>query len=152
MRAFYLGCIAALALCGCVSGTLSVRRLPPETPAANNAAAIKHAIQRAAAAKEVAERAAGQDASQTLTPLTSADAPSMYSYDPWERMNRFFYRFNARLDTAIFLPVVNVYLRAPLPLRSGVRNFFLNLSEPKSVVNYLLQLRPVPGLRSLGRF
>jgi phospholipid-binding lipoprotein MlaA len=152
MRAVYLGCVAALALCGCASQTVSVRRLPPETPAADNAAAIQHAIQLAAAAKEASDRTASQDASQTVTPLTSADAPSMYTYDPWERMNRCFYRFNARFDTAIFLPVVNVYLRAPSPLRRGVRNFFLNLSEPKSIVNYVLQLRAVSGLRNLGRF
>lgn len=152
MRAPYLGCVLALALCGCASQTVSIRRLPPETPAADNAAAIKHAIQLGAAAKQSSERVANQDASQTVTPLTSADAPSMYSYDPWERMNRSFYRFNARFDTAIFLPVVNVYLRTPSPLRSGVRNFFFNLSEPKSVVNYVLQLRPIAGLRGLGRF
>jgi phospholipid-binding lipoprotein MlaA len=87
-----------------------------------------------------------------VTPLTPADAPSMYTYDPLARMNRSFYRFNARFDSAIFLPVTDTYNRLPSPIRTGVRNFFLNLSEPKSVVNYVLQLRPVSGLRSLGRF
>jgi phospholipid-binding lipoprotein MlaA len=76
----------------------------------------------------------------------------MYSYDPLERLNRSIYRFNARFDETIFLPVADLYRRMPSPIRSGVHNFFLNLSEPKSVVNDVLQLRPVFGVRSLGRF
>ena len=76
----------------------------------------------------------------------------MYTYDPWERANRFTYRFNARFDEAIFLPAANGYRRAPGPVRLGVHNFFDNLSEVVSVVNYAAQLRPVRGVRSLGRF
>jgi phospholipid-binding lipoprotein MlaA len=87
-----------------------------------------------------------------VTPLTPADAPSMYSYDPFERVNRYTYKFNAQFDEAVFLPVADSYRRLPSPLRTGVHNFFDNLSEPKSLVNFVLQLRPVFGLRSLGRF
>jgi phospholipid-binding lipoprotein MlaA len=76
----------------------------------------------------------------------------MYTYDPLERMNRSFYRFNARFDDVIFLPVTDAYNRLPSPIRAGVNNFFLNLSEPKSVANYVLQLRLLSGLRSAGRF
>jgi phospholipid-binding lipoprotein MlaA len=52
----------------------------------------------------------------------------------------------------VFLPVANTYRRLPSPMRTGVHNFFDNLTEPKSVINFALQLRPVYGLRSLGRF
>src|SRR5260370_12629190 len=76
----------------------------------------------------------------------------MYPYDPWERLNRFTYRFNARFDEAIFLRASNAYRRVPSPIRSGVHNFFGNLSEVDSVVNYTLQWRLKLGLRSLGRF
>ncbi len=76
----------------------------------------------------------------------------MYSYDPWERMNRFTYRFNARFDEAVFLPVANGYRRVPSPIRSGVHNFFDNLAEVKSIVSYALQLSPRIGARSVGRF
>jgi phospholipid-binding lipoprotein MlaA len=76
----------------------------------------------------------------------------MYSYDPFERVNRHIYKFNAQFDEAIFLPVADTYRRLPSPIRTGVHNFFDNLSEPKSMVNFVLQLRPVFGLRSLGRF
>jgi phospholipid-binding lipoprotein MlaA len=76
----------------------------------------------------------------------------MYTYDPWERLNRFTYRFNARFDEAVFLPVANGYRHVPSPLRSGVHNFLSNLSEVGSVVNYGLQARLRGGARSLGRF
>ena len=89
---------------------------------------------------------------EPLVPLTGADAPSMYTYDPWERLNRFTYRFNARFDEALFLPVANGYRHVPGPIRSGIHNFFSNLSEVDSVVNYGLQARLVGGARSLGRF
>lgn len=93
-----------------------------------------------------------QEDVEALVPLTTADAPSMYTYDPWERLNRFTYRFNARFDEAIFLPVANGYSHVPTLIRSGIRNFFSNLSEVDSVVNYGLQARPRGGARSLGRF
>ena len=89
---------------------------------------------------------------EPLVPLTGADAPSMYTYDPWERLNRFTYRFNARFDEALFLPVANGYRHVPGPIRSGIHNFFSNLSEVDSVVNYGLQARLIGGARSLGRF
>jgi ABC-type transporter lipoprotein component MlaA len=37
----------------------------------------------------------------------------MYTYDPLERINRFTYRFNARFDEHVFLPVANGYRRMP---------------------------------------
>jgi phospholipid-binding lipoprotein MlaA len=76
----------------------------------------------------------------------------MRTYDPWERMNRFTYRFNARFDEAIFLPVADQYRRLPRVIRTGVHNFFSNLSEVVSALNYTAQLRLAPGVRSLGRF
>jgi phospholipid-binding lipoprotein MlaA len=147
-----LAAAVAMALTGCASQIMSVRRLPPETPAADNVAAIKRASALAAATQLAAERQAAEEPSEAVAPLTSEDAPSMYTYDPWERLNRSIYRFNARFDEAIFLPVADDYNRLPAPIRLGVHNFFLNLSEPKSIVNYALQLRPVFGLRNVGRF
>ncbi len=76
----------------------------------------------------------------------------MDTYDPWGRLNRFTYRFNARFDDAVFLPVANGFRRLPAPVRSGVDNFFSNLSEVDSIINYTLQGRLGRGVRSLGRF
>jgi phospholipid-binding lipoprotein MlaA len=119
--------------------------VPAETPAADNAVAVERmsALQRAPARDNAA--LPGQ-------PLTAADVPSMDTYDPWERLNRFTYRFNARFDQVAFLPAADTYRRLPSPLRAGVHNFFENLSEVVTVVNYVVQLRPAPGVRSLGRF
>jgi phospholipid-binding lipoprotein MlaA len=150
--------LAVLALTGCATEGVSVRRLPPETPAADNAAAIKNAQAAAESAKAATaavqtERAAASQGDTTVEPpLTAAEAPSMYSYDPLERINRFTYRFNARFDEHVFLPVANGYRHIPGPIRAGVHNFFRNLAEVTSTVNYGLQWRLSSGARSLGRF
>jgi phospholipid-binding lipoprotein MlaA len=160
-------------LSGCATEGVSVRRLPPETPAADNAAAAKKAEEFVQAQKAAAQGApTGVTAKQppgattnatggaptasntepALVPLTPAEAPSMYTYDPLERLNRFTYRFNARFDEHVFLPVANGYRRVPGPIRAGVHNFFRNLGEVTSTINYGLQWRLGNGARSLGRF
>jgi phospholipid-binding lipoprotein MlaA len=150
--------VAVSALAGCATEGVSVRSLPPETPAADNAAAVKRAqaaaesARAAAAALQSAHLAAGEGEATVAPPLTPAEAPSMYSYDPLERLNRFTYRFNARFDEHVFLPVANGYRRIPGPIRASVHNFFRNLAEVTSTVNYGLQWRLASGARSLGRF
>lgn len=151
--------LAALAVCtGCASNGFSMRSMPAATPAADNAAAIVRArdqqnqVQGATSASPgLLQRSADQVASLG-PPLTAAEVPSLETYDPWERMNRATYRFNARFDEAVFLPVANGYRRLPGPVRAGVHHFFANLREVVSVVNYAAQLRPAGGARSLGRF
>jgi phospholipid-binding lipoprotein MlaA len=151
--------VALLTLAGCASQSVTIRTVPAETPAADNAAAAANA---AAFAEAVETAQANESAKKTDAEanaadgkeaplLTPADAPPMYTYDPWERLNRFTYRFNAHFDEAIFLPVANTYRRVPSPLRSGVHNFFGNLSEIDSVINYTLQWRLKYGARSLER-
>ena len=144
------GLVAALLLDGCASQVLSIRTVPDQTPAADNAAAAANAAAfgDAIAAESANGSAEAQDAPPLLTP---ADAPPMYTYDPWERLNRFTYRFNARFDEAIFLPVADTYGRAPRPIRAGIHNFFGNIAEIDSVINYTLQWRLKYGWRSLTR-
>jgi phospholipid-binding lipoprotein MlaA len=143
-----------LALGGCASQVVSIRKVPDQTPAADSAAAAASAAAFAEAiAAESANAASGQvPDEEAAPPLTPADAPPMYTYDPWERFNRFAYRFNARFDETIFLPVANTYRRAPRPVRAGVHNFFGNVAEIDSVINYTLQWRLKYGLRSVERF
>ena len=150
MRILHVVLAFALGLGGCTSQDFVIHRLPPETPAADNAAAIARAEALAKDQQEVkSEQPSGEE---QAPPLTPADAPSMRTYDPWERFNRFNYRFNARFDEAVFLPVSNAYRRLPSPIRSGVYNFFGNLSEINNLINYTLQGRLVRGVLSLGRF
>jgi phospholipid-binding lipoprotein MlaA len=135
---------------GCATREFSVRTLPSETPAADNAVAIQRAESQAAAKKESQPAASPQE--ESVPKVTTADAPPLYTYDPWERLNRFTYRFNTRFDENVFLPVADEYRRVPRPLRAGVHNFFSNLSEVPTVVNDVLQLQIRSGARSLGRF
>ena len=181
-RVMFIGFVG-MGLGGCATQEFSMRGLPPDTPAAENAAAVRNAEAFEAAARQAAASsvlpAAGPPAgvipaqpgetstqqasvpvpdngkqadADALVPLTPADVPSMYTYDPWERLNRFTYRFNARFDEAVFLPVSNGYRRVPAPIRAGVHNFFSNLSEVGSVANYILQARLLRGAKSVGRF
>ncbi len=140
---------ACLHLGGCASQGIIIHRMPPETPAADNAAAVQKMAALAEAKKAAESRQPNADAG---APLTPADAPPFKTYDPWERVNRFTYRFNARFDEAVFLPVSNGYRWVPSPVRAGVHNFFGNLSEVDSIINYTLQGRLGRGVRSLGRF
>jgi phospholipid-binding lipoprotein MlaA len=140
--------ILALVLTGCAAQNAQIRELPADTPAANNAAAAENAASVAAAVAN--ERA--EAGSSPTPPVTPADAPSMRTYDPLERLNRFNYRFNARFDEAIFLPVANGYGRLPEALRSGVHHFIGNLGEVNSMLNFALQGRLGFGARSLARF
>jgi phospholipid-binding lipoprotein MlaA len=142
------GCLGVL-LGGCVSSGIVVHHLPDQTPAADNAAAIAQAESLAATQKKVQSEESGEPKPPVLKP---ADAPPLTTYDPWERFNRFNYRFNARFDEAVFFPVANGYRRLPSPIRTGVHDFFGNLAEVDSIVNYTLQGRLGRGVRSLGRF
>jgi phospholipid-binding lipoprotein MlaA len=136
---------------GCASRVLTIRTVPDQTPAADNTAAEANAAAFAEALAAESATASAQPPHDAPPLVTPADAPPMYTYDPWERLNRFTYRFNARFDEAIFLPVADTYRRAPRPIRAGIHNFFFNLAEIDSVINYALQWRLKYGLRSLTR-
>jgi phospholipid-binding lipoprotein MlaA len=138
------------ALSGCATQSFSMRTLPDETPAADNARAVQRAADQQAARNEPKPATGAPEAN--AAPVTTADAPPMYTYDPWERLNRFTYRFNARFDENIFLPVADDYRRLPGVIRAGVHNFFSNLSEVPTVVNDALQLQVKSGATSVGRF
>jgi phospholipid-binding lipoprotein MlaA len=150
MRLALIVAVLVSSLAGCASDGVILHRMPDETPAADNAAAL----QKMAALAEEKKAAASQPQSgeESAPALTPADAPALKTYDPWERLNRFDYRFNARFDEAIFFPVSNGYKRIPAPIRGGVHNFLHNLTEVDSVINYTLQWRLSRGVRSLGRF
>ena len=63
-------------------------------------------------------------------------------HDRFERANRAVYRFNDSLDRHIARPLATGYVKTvPRPVRSGVSNFFQNLSYPTVIVNDLLQAK-----------
>lgn len=75
------------------------------------------------------------------------------SYDPWEKFNRKVHGFNNVVDRAVARPLARAYVNVvPRPVRLGVTNFFDNLSSPLTMVNQLLQGRPLQAGQTLGRF
>jgi phospholipid-binding lipoprotein MlaA len=73
--------------------------------------------------------------------------------DPLHGFNRAMWGVNRGLDKAIARPVTKVYRAVtPKPVRSGIANFFSNLTEPWSFINSLLQGKPNRAGRALERF
>jgi phospholipid-binding lipoprotein MlaA len=80
------------------------------------------------------------------------DSP-FYVYDPWERMNRTVYDFNARLDHYVFMPVVETYeILTPRPVQTGLKNFFNNIGEVPTFINCVLQGDVEGAATTFGRF
>lgn len=62
--------------------------------------------------------------------------------DPWERLNRKNYAIQGVLDRRVIRPLSWIYRKlTPGPLRRGIHNVIVNLSEPVVIVNDVLQLR-----------
>lgn len=73
--------------------------------------------------------------------------------DPLEPYNREMTRFNEGLDSVLLKPVATAYRDGVPPLvRTGVSNFFGNLSDAWSAVNSLLQFRFQNAEENLARF
>jgi phospholipid-binding lipoprotein MlaA len=71
-----------------------------------------------------------------------ATGPNANPRDPFEPFNRGVMRFNEGVDAALLKPVATAYREGVPPLvRTGVSNFFGNLSDVWSAVNSLLQLK-----------
>lgn len=72
-----------------------------------------------------------------------ASAPGGNPRDPWEPFNRRVSAFNENLDDAVVRPAAKAYQHVlPQLVRTGVTNFFGNISDVWSVVNNALQLKP----------
>lgn len=72
--------------------------------------------------------------------------------DPLQTVNRASFAFNQKFDKYVLKPTAQVYKGiTPAPLRTGVNNFFMNLNEIPTSVNYLLQGRPGESYESVWR-
>ncbi len=73
--------------------------------------------------------------------------------DPLAPVNREVYRFNMLLDKAVLRPVAKGYANVtPQPVQNSLNNFFSNLRLPITVINDLLQLKPLDAAKDTGRF
>lgn len=80
-------------------------------------------------------------------------AGDRHPQDPYEAMNRKVFAFNERLDTRLLKPTAQAYEKSvPAPMREGVRNFFGNLGDAWSAVNWLLQGEFNKGVEQGARF
>jgi phospholipid-binding lipoprotein MlaA len=69
-----------------------------------------------------------------------ASAGQRVKSDPLEPMNRGIFKFNDTLDRAALKPAAKAYVKVtPGWFRTGVGNFFTNLSGPTTIVNQVLQ-------------
>ena len=77
----------------------------------------------------------------------------MRIFDPIEGFNRGAYKFNARFDQFVFLPIVYSYeFITPVFVQTGIANFFSNLGELTNLTNSILQLKPKSSFYALSRF
>jgi phospholipid-binding lipoprotein MlaA len=81
----------------------------------------------------------------TSPPASDPQALSEYrsTDDPLEPTNRLFYRVNDALDGAILRPVAVAYRSAvPQPVRDHTHDFLVNLSNPVTLADDMLQGKP----------
>ncbi len=82
-----------------------------------------------------------------------ATGPNANPRDPFEPFNRGVMRFNEGVDAAVLKPTATVYRELLPPLiRTGVSNFFSNLSDPWSSVNSALQFKFHNAAENILRF
>lgn len=81
-----------------------------------------------------------------------ATGPNTNPADPIEPLNRAVFNFNDGLDRTVLQPVASAYDQlTPSPVKTGVRNFFGNISDVWSVVNNLLQFKVKDSLETFMR-
>lgn len=86
-------------------------------------------------------------------PPVKSGKPPHAKGDPLENFNRRMFKVYQGFDRSLFRPVAMGYKHVvPKPVRSGIRNFFSNLTEPIVFLNYLLQLKPGKAAETAGRF
>lgn len=74
-------------------------------------------------------------------------------YDPIESFNRHIYKFNAKFDEYVFLPVVEGYEAiTPDYVEDRISNFFNNIADIRNLINSILQLKGTQTLKTLTRF
>ena len=73
--------------------------------------------------------------------------------DPWETTNRAIFDFNEKVDEKVLRPLAVGYERSvPQPVRTGVVNFFSNLSDLMTAVQHLFQFNFQSSSESAIRF
>jgi phospholipid-binding lipoprotein MlaA len=86
------------------------------------------------------------------TAMLGGCATSGNPKDPIEGFNRAMFTFNEGVDKGLIKPAAQGYEAAvPMPLRTGVSNFFANIADVFISVNNLLQGKPREAASDIGR-
>ncbi|TKB45158.1 MlaA family lipoprotein [Thalassotalea mangrovi] len=89
-----------------------------------------------------------------LTGCSTTNSANNEHSDPLEPVNRAIWTFNwDYADKYVLKPASKTYVTyVPQPLRKGIYNVVLNINEPFSAVNSLLQLKVNRAAQTTGRF
>lgn len=88
----------------------------------------------------------------TLCAVLAGCATGPNPRDPYESSNRKVFKFNDAIDGAITKPVAKGYKAiAPVPIRSGVTNFFGNFLDVQTALNELFQAKVSRAASDTGR-
>ena len=80
---------------------------------------------------------------QDVAKEVAQNARQANAKDPWESFNRSMFRLNDQIDQNVTKPFAQAYVNvAPSLVRTGVRNFFGNISDVWSAANSALQFKP----------
>jgi phospholipid-binding lipoprotein MlaA len=89
----------------------------------------------------------------SLSGCSSIPPEQRVDTDPWESLNRSLFIANVAVDSVTTKPLAKGYRKViPGPVRTGITNFFRNLTTPRSMINNFLQGKPVRGFSEFGRF
>lgn len=77
-----------------------------------------------------------------FTLIVAGCAKSPNPVDPYEKVNRFTYKFNTGVDKLLLRPIAYTYSKVtPPPLKRGLSNAASNIGEINNMANDLLQLK-----------
>ncbi|WCT76948.1 VacJ family lipoprotein [Novosphingobium humi] len=139
--------IAALPLDGGAGDPQQAAPSAPQTAAPANAQSAPSADNAPVAANPPApaDAAAPMDAAPASEPLVLRD--------PWQKPNRDIFAFDLFFESKMLAPVAHGY-RAVTPrfFRAGINNAILNLDEPSTAINQVVQLKIGRALKTTVRF
>ena len=82
-----------------------------------------------------------------------AEETERKNVDPFEAINRPIYKFNDITDKYLLRPLGKGYnFITPRPVRTGIGNFYDNITYPVTIVNSLLQGKGTQAIYDLNRF
>jgi phospholipid-binding lipoprotein MlaA len=92
-------------------------------------------------------------AEQPATMDTAPASEALLLRDPWQKPNRDIFAFDIFFEKNLLGPAAHGYRAiAPRPLRAGINNAILNLDEPSTALNQVVQLKIGRALKTTVRF